>query len=265
MCVDDEALDLAEHRAVGRVVVAAVHHARRDDPDRRRVRLHRPDLHRARCACAARSRRRRRRCPACRARGDPSGSPAPRRCASRSRSAGRRRRRSRARRRCRSRSSRTWVSRCRWPVADRAGGQRDVDLAREIGLRRALARASSRAATARLDRVLDPVGGLADPRPIGRRQLAELLHDLRHLALLAEELGLGGADRLLVDERGDRGERTRRRGDRVWRSASVGVAFPGQHPPNRVSRAKRRGRCGAASLQWPRSPGAEATRQRRWP
>ena len=42
--------------------VAAVDAAERDEVDRRLLRLHRPDLARARCACAAPSRRRGRRC-----------------------------------------------------------------------------------------------------------------------------------------------------------------------------------------------------------
>ena len=44
---DDEPLDLLEHRRVRQVqVVAAIHAARRDDPDGRPVRLHVADLHR---------------------------------------------------------------------------------------------------------------------------------------------------------------------------------------------------------------------------
>ena len=46
--VDHEALDLVEHRRVRRVAVAAVDAARRDDADRRLLRHHGADLHRAR-------------------------------------------------------------------------------------------------------------------------------------------------------------------------------------------------------------------------
>ena len=88
---------------------------------------------------------------------------------------------------------------------DRARRQGQVDRAREVG---AAARVGQRG-EARLHRggdgVLHPVRGLADPRPIGRRQLAELLHHRRDLPLLAEELGLGRAHGLLVVERRDRG------------------------------------------------------------
>ena len=44
--VDDEALDLVEHRRVGLVGVVPVGAARDDDPDRRRLRPHGADLHR---------------------------------------------------------------------------------------------------------------------------------------------------------------------------------------------------------------------------
>ena len=50
---------------------------------------------------------------------------------------------------------------------------------------------------------LDLVRRRADARAFRRRQLAELLHQLGHLALLAEELRLRRADRLLVAERRD--------------------------------------------------------------
>ena len=46
LLVDDEALDLVEHRRVGLVRVHAVGAAGDDDADRRLVGLHRPDLHR---------------------------------------------------------------------------------------------------------------------------------------------------------------------------------------------------------------------------
>ncbi len=46
--VDDEAFDLVEHRRVRLVAVAAVDAAGRDDADRRLLRQHRADLHRAR-------------------------------------------------------------------------------------------------------------------------------------------------------------------------------------------------------------------------
>ena len=46
--VDDEALDLMEHRRVRLVAVAAVDAARRDDTDGRLLRHHRADLHGAR-------------------------------------------------------------------------------------------------------------------------------------------------------------------------------------------------------------------------
>ena len=53
---DDQAFDLVEHRRVRQVeVVAAIDRADRDQPHRRIVLLHVPDLHRARCACAAAS------------------------------------------------------------------------------------------------------------------------------------------------------------------------------------------------------------------
>ena len=45
--VDQQALDLVEHRRVGGVAVAAVGAAGRDDPERRLARLHGADLHRA--------------------------------------------------------------------------------------------------------------------------------------------------------------------------------------------------------------------------
>ena len=44
--VDDEALDLVEHRRVGRVGVAPVDLAEADDVDRRRLLLHHAHLHR---------------------------------------------------------------------------------------------------------------------------------------------------------------------------------------------------------------------------
>jgi hypothetical protein len=70
-------------------------------------------------------------------------------------------------------------------------GHQVVELARDRGL----------------DLVLDLVDHLADQRPVGGRQAPQLLHELRDLALLAEELGLRGPDRLLVVERRDeRGE-----------------------------------------------------------
>jgi hypothetical protein len=57
---------------------------------------------------------------------------------------------------------------------------------------------------ARLDDLLDllfaEVGSRTDLRPIAGRQLAELFHQLGDLALLAEELRLRRADRLLVGE-----------------------------------------------------------------
>ena len=57
------------------------------------------------------------------------------------------------------------------------------------------------------DRLLDAVRGGADRRAIAGGQLAELFHQLGDLALLAEELGLRGADRLLVGERTDHREK----------------------------------------------------------
>src|SRR3546814_7435356 len=44
--IDDETFDLVKHRRVRRIAVAAVDAAGRDDPDRRLLAHHRPDLHR---------------------------------------------------------------------------------------------------------------------------------------------------------------------------------------------------------------------------
>jgi hypothetical protein len=87
---------------------------------------------------------------------------------------------------------------------DRPGRQRQIDPARQLGAAAARGQRGQAGLDGRGDRVLDPVGGLADPGPIGRGQAAELLHDRRDLALFAEEVGLGRAHRLLVFERGDR-------------------------------------------------------------
>jgi hypothetical protein len=46
LLVDHQPLDLVEHRRVGLVGIVPVGAARDDDPDRRRLALHRADLHR---------------------------------------------------------------------------------------------------------------------------------------------------------------------------------------------------------------------------
>ncbi len=48
LLVDDQALDLVEHRRVGLIGVVAEGAARHDDADRRLLRQHGADLHRAR-------------------------------------------------------------------------------------------------------------------------------------------------------------------------------------------------------------------------
>jgi hypothetical protein len=86
-------------------------------------------------------------------------------------------------------------------TADRTCRQRDIDAPCEVLLLPRAREAQQAGLHDLLDLLLGLVGRGADLRTLARRQLAELLHHLGDLALLAEELRLRGADRLLVDER----------------------------------------------------------------
>src|SRR5262249_49288194 len=88
-------------------------------------------------------------------------------------------------------------------AGDRARRQRDVERALQIRGGRGIGELAEPARRQVFDRLLDLVDGGADERPVRRWEPAELLHHLRHLPLLAEELRLRGADRLLVGERAD--------------------------------------------------------------
>src|SRR5262245_1843607 len=86
-------------------------------------------------------------------------------------------------------------------TADRTRRQRDVDLASEIGLLLLVRRSGEPGLDGLLDLLFDEVGRGTALGAIARRQLAELLHELGDLALLAQELRLRRTERLLVRER----------------------------------------------------------------
>ena len=179
-------LELVEHRRVGEVeVVAAVHPAEGDDPDRRLVRLHVADLHRrgvrpqqrgrpigrpAACVSSAPGVPRPRAgpsagrgtaCPACRAPGARAACSAPRSCGSRPRPRGPRGSRSPSGVKIASIWSRTIVSGWRRPSAGRRPGS--VTSTAPAGGRPA-SRAARAVVERGLDLVLQLVGELAEAR-----------------------------------------------------------------------------------------------------
>jgi hypothetical protein len=81
--------------------------------------------------------------------------------------------------------------------------QRDVDDARQVGGQARLVEGGESFGDRALDARLGAVRGLADRGALRRRELAERLHQLGHLPLLAEVARLREADLFLGRERAD--------------------------------------------------------------